>query len=111
MLWVNGNSTTKGRNDRVSISDARSLKSSLCLLMVNLKVCVFDHYERRRVQGRFRHEGTDYWLWVTDPDYEQEYLQKADGNYRLDQCFVTVSLGGANEDGHAYKLIAAIVKS
>ena len=109
-LWVNGCSTSKGQNDRVTTSDASSLNNSLCLIKVNLTVCVFDHYNRRRVQGRFRHKGTNYWMWVTDDDYEREYLQQPDGTYQLGECYVTISLGGANEDGYAYKLTAAILR-
>ena len=108
-LWVNGCSTSKGHNDRVKASDADSPGNSLCLIKVNLNVWVFDYYYRR-VQGRFRHKGTDYWLWVTDPDYEQEYKPRPDGRYQLGECFVTVSLAGANRDGYCYKLIAAIIK-
>ena len=109
-LWINGCSTSSGQNDRVTASDADSLDNSLCLIKVNLAICVFDLYDRRRVQGRFRHRGVHYWMWVTDPEYELEYKQRFDGVYQLGECYVTVSLGGVNKDGYAYKLAAAIIK-
>ena len=109
-LWLNKSSTAVGRNNRVHTSEAKSLTSSLCLIKVNLTICVFDYFNRRRVQGRFRYKGTDYWLSVTDPDYEKDYKQRADGCYPLGKCLVTVSLAGADKDGYSYKLIAAIIK-
>ena len=109
-LWVNGWSTARGLNDRVGTSDAASLNTSLCLLKVNLTVSVFDYFGRRRVQGWFQHNGTDYGIWVTDPDYEDKYRQQPDGNYQVGECLATVSLSGVNRDGYSYKLIAAIIK-
>jgi hypothetical protein len=61
------------------------------------------------VQGRFRHDGTDYWLWVTDPLYERTYLAQPDGDYEIGESFLTVSLGEPHNDA-CYKLIAAIVQ-
>ena len=109
-LCTNQSSSSKGRNDRVHTSYANSINSSLCLIKVNLKVWVFDNYNRRTVQGRFRHGGTDYWLRVTDPNYEQKYNRRPDGCYDLGERFVTISLAGAYTDEYCYKLIAAIIK-
>ncbi len=47
-------------------------------------------------------------LWVTDPGFEREYLQKPDGDYEIDECFLTISLGEPY-GGKCYKLIAAIM--
>ena len=107
-------------NDRVPLSFANSLNSSLRLIRVDrLQLCVskpgagFGN-ARRRVQGRFRYNGTDYWLRVTDPDYERKYLQHPDGSYSISECFLTVSLGEPYRDPggevHSYKLIAAIIE-
>ena len=49
--------------------------------------------QERRVQGRFSHAGNDYALWVTDPEYEREYLAKLDGAYEIGECYLTISLG------------------
>ena len=68
----------------------------------------FGNY-KRSVQGRFQYDGTDYWLRVTDPDYERRYLQRPDGIYPIGERFITVSLGEPYL-GYAYKLIAAVIK-
>ena len=115
-LWVNGCKTSQGQNDKVKASDADSLGNSLCLIKVDLTICVFDQYNswtrstRRRTQARFRYRGTDYWMWLTDPGYEVAYKQRSEGTYPLGECYVTVSLSGVNDDGYAYKLAAAIIE-
>lgn len=113
-LWLDGNSTYNGRNDRITLADAATLDSSLRLVHVDrLTLSVFKPGHafgnpKRRVQGRFRHHGTDYHLWVTDPGYERDYLLKEDGDYDIGECFLTVSLGEPHNDA-CYKLIAAII--
>ena len=112
-LWVNDDDSSEGVNDRVTESKANGLRRSLYLIKTNLKLQVSNSYTprgvRRRVQGRFRYNGTDYWMWVTDPIYEQKYKSKPDGIYRINECFLTISLGGVFNE-FAYKLIAAIIK-
>ena len=114
-LWINGYSTAKDKNNRIPISMTGSVESSLCLIRLSaLELSVFAPGvafgdPKRRVQGRFQYGGEDYWIRVTDPRYEREYLQKPDGDYRIGECFLTVSLGDEYR-GHAYKLIAAIIE-
>jgi hypothetical protein len=104
-LWINGHSTYNGQ----------SLDSSLRLVPVDrLTLSVFKPGEafgnrKRRVQGQFRHGGTEYRLWVTDPAYERAYLAQPDGNHELGESFLTVSLGEPYNDA-CYKLIAAIIE-
>ncbi len=114
LLWTNSSSTYNGRNDRVPQSTAIGLRDSLRLLRVNgltLSVSApgeaFGNY-RRSVQGRFLYNETDYWLRITDPNYERQYLQQPDGNYQIGECFLTISLGELYQ-GYSYKLIAAII--
>ncbi len=90
--------------------DAANISYSLCLIQVDLTLCVLEDDVRRRLQGRFRYRGTDYSMWVTDPAYEDRYLRKPHGDYQHGNCFITVSLGAWHTDGNAYKLIAAIMK-
>ena len=46
--------------------------------------------------------------WLPDPVYERRYLAKLDGEYRMGECFLTVSLG-ESYGGAVYKLIASII--
>lgn len=64
---------------------------------------------KRRVQGRFNHAGREYALWVTDPAYERRFLSKLDGDYRINQCYLTISLGEEYNKA-VYKLIAGIIE-
>jgi hypothetical protein len=114
-LWIDGYKTYNGRNDRIPLTEATGLTSSLRLVRVDqLTLSVFKPGEafgnpKRRVQGRFMHGGTEYRLWVTDPVYEREYLAKSDGDYAVGESFVTVSLGEPH-NGAIYKLVAAIME-
>ena len=114
-LWLDGFRTHQGRNDRVPLSEMARVEGSLRLVEVDeLTLAVFAPGEafgnrKRRVQGCFRHAGQDYALWVTDPACERHYLAKLDGDYRLERCFLTISLGEPY-DGYCYKLIAAVIE-
>lgn len=114
-LWVNGYHTQHGRNDRLPLERAKSLHSSLRLARVDaLELDVFAPWAargnfKRRIKGRFRHAGAEYRLWVTDPAYEATYLNQPNNTYTLGACYLTVSLGEPYQ-GHAYKLVAAIME-
>ena len=114
-LWINGHSTYNGLNDKVPLSLADGLDSSLRLVHVDrATLSVFKPGEafgnpKRRVQGKFRHHGTEYQLWVTDPQHERTFLRKPDGDYELGESYLTVSLGEPHNDA-CYKLIAAIIE-
>jgi hypothetical protein len=114
-LWINGHSSYNGRNDRVALDQANALDSSLRLIQVAALVVEVSRpgaafgNPKRRVQGQFEHEGTQYWLWVTDPVYERRYLALQDGRHQLGEACLTVSLGESHE-GYAYKLIAAVIE-
>ena len=115
-LWIEGHGTYHGLNDKIPLELADSVGDSLKLIHVSeLQFSVFRPDEafgnsKRRVQGRFRHAGSWYSLWVTDPVYERRYLAKLDGKYSIDECFLTVSLGEPF-GGAVYKLIASIVSA
>lgn len=114
-LWVNGQSTYNGLNDKIPLAMAGGLTSSLRLIHVDrLALSVFKPGEafgnpKRRVQGRFQHDGVEYRLWVTDPAYERTHLAKPDGDYEIGESFLTLSLGEAFNDA-CYKLIAAVIE-
>ena len=114
-LWLDGYRTYDGRNDRIPDDSLQSVTSSLRLIHVErIELAVFRPGEafgnqKRRVQGRFSHAGNDYALWVTDPEYEREYLAKLDGAYQIGECYLTISLGEPCR-GSSHKLIAAIIE-
>ena len=114
-LWRDGFSTHHGSNDRIPQSAMTEVESSLRLVEVEeLALKVFAPSEafgnrKRRVQGRFRHAGRQYALWVTDPGCERRHLAKLDGDYHVGHCFLTINLGEPF-DGHCYKLIAAVIE-
>lgn len=113
-LWINGHHTYNGLNDKIPLALADALKSSLRLVRVDcMTLSVFKPGEafgnpKRRVQGQFCHDGTEYRLWVTDPGYERAYLARTDGDYAIGETFLTISLGEPHK-GASYKLIAAIM--
>lgn len=114
-LWADGDSTYNGLNDRIAFAQASAIRSSLRLVRVDrMTLSIFKPGEafgnpKRRVQGRFKHSGADYHLWVTDPIYERAYLAKQDGDYQIGESLLTVSLGEPH-NGYCYKLIAAIME-
>lgn len=114
-LWIDGESTTSGLNDRFAVEMASTIKDSLRLVRVDkldLKVWqpgkAFGD-DKRKVRGRILVSGTEYQLSVTDPNIEKEYLAQPDGDYRIDGCCLTVSLGKPWK-GNVYKLIAAVIR-
>lgn len=116
-LWIDGYSTYNGSNDKIPLESIASVPDSLRLIHVErLTLSVFSPSEafgnpKRRVQGRFRHADAEYALWITDPKYEKKYLAKQNGNYELDDCYLTISLGEPFQEQDAvYKLIAAVIE-
>jgi hypothetical protein len=114
-LWIDGYSTYSGLNDKIPISLVNDLTSSLRLIRVTqMTLSVFKPGEffgnpKRRVQGRFRYADTEYWIWITDPSYEGAYLSKPDGDYKIGESYLAISLGEPYK-GDCYKLIAAIIE-
>lgn len=113
-LWINGEHSYHGMNDRIPLEVTAGLDSSLMLIRVDeVQLHVFAPGEafgnaKRRVHGAFVHAGMRYRLWVTDPHYERDYLRQPNGNYPLGPCYLTISLGEPL-DGMVYKLIAGII--
>jgi hypothetical protein len=70
-LWLNGNSSYNGLNDRVPVDQAQQLTTSLALIRPqNLKLIVAIEgaaYRKRRVRAQFQFKGDRYRLSVTDP--------------------------------------------
>ena len=110
-LWIDGYSSSEGSNDRIPTVQAERLDNSLCLIRVEGAVIrVTTYQERTRLRVYFRHAGTEYGLRPTDPEYENRYLSREAGEYRIGETYLTVSLGEPFE-GYTYKLIAAIIET
>jgi hypothetical protein len=115
-LWLNGNSSYNGVNDRVTEQAAEGLPNSLLLIRPrDLKVVVVTEgaafgNPRRRLRAQFRFNDDSYLLSVTDPHVEREYLKRENGTYALGEAILCVSLGEPYE-GHAYKLVAGLITS
>lgn len=114
-LWLNGQSTREGLNDRIPLETAEGLGSSLRLIRVGaatLRVTTFRAQEgepRKRLQCQFERERESYSLWVTDPRLELRYLGKAEGLYRIGPSYLTISLGEPFE-GSCHKLVACLIR-
>ncbi len=113
-LWINGQHTAHGHNDRIDLDRAQVLTDSLRLIRVpNLVIHAFRPgakygSNKRRLQGKFKYLGTTYQLMLTDPLVEKKFLALADGEYTLPTSYLAISLGEPYHD-NVYKLIAAVM--
>jgi hypothetical protein len=120
-LWINDESTYNGLHDQIAQNAAAVLPSSICLIKVDtvdIHVLVpgatFGNH-KKRVQARFKFNGVDYWLWITDPNIERAYLSGSQANAHFGKCLLTVSLSEPHEKEkkpgvfYRYKLVAAIL--
>ena len=113
-LWTDAGAadTNYGRNNRVRGSQARRLFSSLRLIRVErlqLHVLHPGGSGSERLDGEFTLGGSTYRLAITDPVYEEKARELADGSYFVNECLLTISLGGLFA-GFCYKLIAGIIE-
>lgn len=115
-LWIDDFHTRHGQHDRIPTTMSQRLESSLRLIHVDrLKLRVSqpgkDYGDRKKkLQAGFAHAGKYYWLSVTDPAYEHEFLALTNGEYPLGESCLTVSMGEPHTDGFCYKLVAAIME-
>ncbi|MFJ7238153.1 dual OB domain-containing protein [Streptomyces olivaceus] len=113
-LWINSDdSTMKGVNDRIPVTQSERLTDSLKIIRVDSVTIIVDQpFEMGRgleVRAEFWHSSSPYILKVTDCVYADRFRRKGVGRYRLGESFLTVSLGEEWKD-YYYKLVAAIIE-
>ncbi len=124
-LWINGNSSSNGVNDRVSVADARKFNHSLLLIQptsLNIIIQWGNYTGHRQVRADFNYNGSNYNLVVTDEVAEEKYREKAYSDYckdgqdlpreyhvAVDDVYLCVSLLAGEPGGGISKLVAAII--
>lgn len=112
ILWVNGFSTTEGRNDRVPPGQIAACTNSRALIRIReirFSVGKFRN-DRRGVRAEFRFKERSYNLKLTDPAIEAKLFERGIGmhDFRLD-ALLCISLTEPYIDGHCYKLVASVI--
>jgi hypothetical protein len=111
-LWINGDHSDHGFNDRVleSVANTSVGYSLLLIKPQDLVIQVQPGYTTKRdVRALFRFNNERYRLRVTDPQVEQVYLRRQDGQYLIHgNVVLCVSLGEAYQN-YCYKLVAAVI--
>lgn len=118
-LWVNGESTAAGVNDRVRADVAERQPNSLVLVqpeLLTVRVGIEGantDSPRRRVRGYFSLAGCDYGLSITDPVVEKKILPHPNGfSSELRAPILCISLSEKFELQNAcYKLIAGVIET
>jgi hypothetical protein len=118
VLWDNSSSSYNGLHDRLdearAVQYAAALPGSLKLIRVaDLEIIVaVEGAEfgngKRKVRGRFSHNGCKYILSITDPVVERNYLAGQDGKNFVGDAVLCISLGEPYS-GYIYKLIATVL--
>ena len=116
-LWINGESTAGGHNDKVPAAVAERERHSLVLVQPEqMTVTVATEgadrgLPRRRVRGLFSLAGHDYVLAITDPIVEKQIMSHPDGfSTELQNPILCISLSEKFEAQNAcYKLIAGVM--
>jgi len=115
-LWMNGNSSYNGINDRIPEHEANNLENSLLLIQpdtliisVGVEGAKFGD-GKRKVRALFSLNNHQYKLAVTDPRTELHFLKKEDGRYEIDarKVYMCISIGEPYND-YCYKLVASVI--
>ncbi len=112
-LWINGFHSYSGLNDRVPLNRADAELSS-SLLLIKPERLIFTVAEGskllKKVRAKFDYRGETYWLTVTDPLIEDQYIKQSIGQYPVDDKYpyLCVSIGEPHE-GFRYKLVAGVI--
>lgn len=114
-LWLNGRKTWAGLNDEMTEGDSDGYDYSIGLIRVPRATVILETSERynsRSVRVDFFYNLARYRLKLTDVAAKSWFLvNKRDGSYRCDDCFLTISLSEptdktGSEINFRYKLVA-----
>ena len=111
-LWINGYSSSKGRNDRMPEAEAFQLQESLYLIWLEtLKITIIKTYdESLQARAVFYFNNQEYNLSITDQKIKSDFLKRGISEYLLNNLYLCVSIGEPFEK-FCYKLIASIIKT
>lgn len=118
-LWINGDSSNAGNNDRIRKADAIAMDNSLLLIQPEILTIIVQQGRNPEtepvVRADFEHNGRNYNLAVTDPLDEEKYRSKSHGHalphshpIAVDNVYFCISLG-ENFYDYCYKLVATII--
>jgi hypothetical protein len=111
-LWVDGNHSYNGENDRIPEALTLELDNSLTFVETEDLVIAVAHEglnPKRKVRARFSLGEKRYVIAVTDPVIEREYLAKENGEYPIGIARLCISIGEPYQ-GYCYKLVAGIIR-
>jgi hypothetical protein len=101
---------------RISVGYFKVLeeKEKYSLILISPKdVCVHvkKWREKKQITMSFNYSRNRYWyLPITDPEFENTYMQYPEGNYKYSKkCLLVISLGDMHTDKMHYKLIAKVL--
>ncbi len=116
-LWLDGESSSNGRNDKIPASFACNLTSTLKLVQPK-ELEVWRQTEgqdfgrpRRTIRGQFRLGGNCYIFAITDPVIEREFNDRPEGStIIIKEPILCLSVSEMFEKQNAcYKLIASVI--
>jgi ATP-dependent DNA helicase RecQ len=112
-LWINGYHSYSGLNDRVPLNRADAdLSSSLLFIKPDHLIFTVEEGSKllKKVRAKFEYREATYWLTVTDPLIEAQYIKENLGEYPVDEkhAYLCVSIGEPHE-GFRYKLVAGVI--
>jgi hypothetical protein len=114
-FWSRSQNTQNGLRDKIAEDDLAHIDSSLKLIQVTdllISVQLEDGWQgrpgKRKVRGRFTYQNLQYLLSVSDASFEDEYLQRPNGNYPVGNAVLCVSLVEVFH-GFSFRVIASVI--
>jgi hypothetical protein len=110
-LWIDGDSSYNGVNDRIQHERAKALTNSLKLIEPESVVVVVGPEginPKRAARAHFTFGNSRYALKVTDPVAEASFFAQGEGEYPVGSVRLCISLSEPL-NGYCYKLVAGVV--